>query len=537
MKKLYILLMSVSIISMSSCSDYLDTEPKTQITDENFYKTKADAEKAIVGCYDGLQQVWNSGVAFPVSSEICSDNTFGGTGIADSWSYQVLDEFDLSIAPSENNIFNENWKAYYAGIYRCNKLLSKMDQINWNGDTEYRDYIEAQARFLRAYMYFDMVRLWENIPLITVPTEENVPQSAVDDVYKLIAEDLLFASKINSEAYSSNWAESNDGRVNKWAAKSLLARVYLFYTGYYGKSDLVGIVSKSDALTGLEDVINNGGYNLLTDYATLWPGSASYKKNLDKDETKYAGKGNAETVFAIKYNYTSNYDGQTDGNNWLVMLGLRQVTAYPYSKGWGACTVVSNLWNSFETNDQRRNLSIINITTEKITPEIKDQRDYTGFSNKKYTPIATIVNGVVMDAVEALGAVNFMIGQYQDYVSIRYSDVLLMAAELGSANAQTYFDNVRKRSGLTSKPVTVDNIMEERRHEFAFEGHRYYDLLRMGIDKAAQTLATNTTVMNGGVNKSKVILSSNVLKTRGFQQIPQDQIIQSNNVLKQNSGW
>lgn len=529
--------MSVGIISLSSCSDFLDAEPKTDITDENFYKTKADAEKAIVGCYDGLQQVWSAGVAFPVSSEICSDNTFGGTGIADSWSYQVLDEFDLSIAPAENNIFNENWIAYYAGIYRCNKLLSKIDQIAWNGDTEYRDYIEAQARFLRAYMYFDMVRLWENIPLITVPTEDNVPQSPVEDVYKLIAEDLLFASNIESEPYSGAWAEKNDGRVNKWAAKSLLARVFLFYTGYYNEPDLVGVVSKEDVLSGLEDVISKGGYSLLTDYATLWPGSAAYKKNLDKDETKYAGKGNAETVFAIKYNYTSNYDGQTDGNYWLVMFGLRQVTAYPYSKGWGACTVENSLWSSFETNDLRRNLSIINIATEKITPDIKDQKDYTGFSNKKYTPISTIVNGVVMDAVEALGAVNFMIGQYQDYVSIRYSDVLLMAAELGSSNAQSYFDEVRKRAGLTSKPVTIDNIMEERRHELAFEGHRFYDLLRLGINKAAQTLATNTTVKNGGINTSKIIEASNVLKTRGFQQIPQDQIIQSNNVLKQNSGW
>lgn len=537
MKKLYIFLLSFGLLGLNSCSDYLDDGPRTQTTDENYYKTKADAEKAIIGCYDGLQQVWSAGIAFPVMSEICSDNTFGGTGIADSWSYQVLDEFDITVAPSERNMFNENWKAYYSAIFRCNKLLSKMDQIDWKDDTEYKNYIEAQARFLRAYMYFDMVRIWENIPLITIPTEENLPQAPVDDVYKLIAEDLVFASGATSDSYSAAWAEKNDGRVNKWAAKALLARVYLFYTGYYNKSDLVGIVSKSDVLNGLEDIIQNGGYQLLEDYATMWPGSASYKKNLEKDETKYAGKGNSETVFAIKYNYTSNYDGQTDGNHWLVMLGLRQVTAYPYSKGWGACTVPTEFWNAFDAKDERRDLSIINITNEKITAEIKDQREYTGFSNKKYTPISTIVNGKVMDAVEALGAVNFMIGQYQDYVSIRYADVLLMAAELGSGNAQTYFDRIRKRAGLASKPVTQENIMNERRYEFAFEGHRFFDVLRMGLDKAAKTLAINTTVMNGGLNSSKVIKGENILKTRGFQQIPQDQITQSNNVLKQNSGW
>lgn len=537
MKKTYIYLLAISLFSFNSCSDFLDSEPKKQITDENFYRTKADAEKAIVGCYDGLQQVWNEGIAFPVMSEICSDNAFGGTGNADGWAYQVLDEFDLSVAPAEKNMFNANWKAYYKALYRCNMLLSKMNQIDWEGDDAYRSYVEGQVRFLRAYMYFDMVRTWENIPLVTVPTTENIPQAAVDDVYKLIAEDLKFTTKMPSEAYSTAWAEKNDGRVTKWAAKALLARVFLFYTGYYNKTDLVGVVNKTEVLNGLEDVISNGGYILLADYATLWPGSASYKKNKNKDNTNYAGKGNSETVFAIKYNYTSNYDGKADGNNWLVMLGLRNKTVYPYSKGWGACTVPAAFWNKFETNDKRRELSVINIAQEKIEADIKDQREYTGYSNKKYTPISTIVNGKVMDAVEALGAVDFMIGQYQDYVSIRYADVLLMAAELGSPNAQNYFNQIRSRAGLTTKPATIENIMAERRAEFAFEGHRYWDLLRQGVNEAAQTIATSVTVQNGGVETQKIIKAENIVKTKGFQQIPQDQITQSNNLLKQNAGW
>lgn len=536
MRKIY-LFITVSMITFCSCSDFLDSEPQTQQTDINFYKTTKDAEKAIVGCYDGLQQVWTSGVAFPVMSEICSDNTFGGTGNADSWIYQVLDEFDLSIAPAEKDIFSDNWEAYYNALYRCNMLLSKMDQIDWQGDNDYRDYVEAQARFLRAYMYFDMVRIWENIPLIITPTSDNVPQALVDDVYKLIAEDLKFTASISTESYSAAWAAKNDGRANEWAAKALLARVYLFYTGYYNKSDLVGVVTKSEVLAGLEDIIAKGGYKLVSDYASLFPASASYQNNKENDNTQYAGKGNSETVFAIKYNYTSNYDGKVDGNHWLVMLGLRNITAYPYSKGWGGCTVVPSLWSKFDYNDPRRELSIINIAQEKITPEIKDQREYTGYSNKKYTPISTIVDGKVMDAAEALGAVNFMIGQYQDYVSIRYADVLLMAAELGSPSAQTYFDMVRTRVGLNSKSVNSQNIMDERRLEFAFEGHRYYDLLRSGLNKASQAIAISTTVQSGGAVTNKIIKAQNLLKTRGFQQIPQKQITQSNNVLKQNPGW
>jgi tRNA A37 threonylcarbamoyltransferase TsaD len=130
-----------------------------------------------------------------------------------------------------------------------------------------------------------------------------------------------------------------------------------------------------------------------------------------------------------------------------------------------------------------------------------------------------------------------MIGQYQDYVVVRYADVLLMAAELGSANAQSYFDQVRLRAGLTSKAVSAANIMDERRFEFAFEGIRYWDLLRQGIQTAANTIAESTTVLNGGVATSKQIKKENIIKTRGFQMIPQTQVSLSDGVLIQNEGW
>lgn len=536
MKSIYLLVLG--LLSLTACSNFLDSEPTSQISDENFYRTKADAEKALIGCYDGLQAVWSgSSVAFPVMSEVCSDNCYGATGNGDNYVYDIIDHFDPSLEPAQKNIFGDTWKAYYKAIYRCNTLISKIGQINWENDDTYRASVEGQVRFLRAFMYFDMVRTWENIPLAKTPSSDNLPQAPVDSVYKLIAEDLKAASEIPGTAWNAAWAATNDGRATKWAAKALLARVFLFYTGYYNRPDLVQVASKNDVLTGLEDVIANGGFSLLDDYATMWPASAAYQKNLNDDATKYAGKGNSETVFAVKYNYTSNYDGKTDGNHWLVMLGLRNNTNFPYSKGWGACTVTPELWNAFSNNDKRKKLSIIDIKGENLTADTKDQRDYTGYSNKKYTPIATKVDGKVMDAVEALGAVNFQIGQYQDYVAVRYADVLLMAAELGSANAQGYFDQVRSRAGLGSRAVTKDNILEERRLEFAFEGIRYWDLLRQGLNMAAQKIAVSTTVSNGNVPTPKIIKAANLIATRGFQQIPVDQITQSGNVLKQNAGW
>lgn len=534
--KLYIIAV-LSTLLVGGCSEsFLDSEPIVELTSGNFYKTKRDAELAINGCYDGIQVLYSNGVALPVLSEVLSDNTFGATGKTDNYSYQLFDEFDLQRSPADVDVLNGNWEAYYAAIFRCNSLLVKMDQIDWEGDTTYMHSIESQARFLRAYAYFDMVRIWEKVPLVTVPTNENVPQAKPVDVYKVIAQDLAFASENGSETVEP-------GKINKWAAKALLARVYLFYTGLYNASDLAGVVTKAQVLAGLEEVISSGNYGLVEEFKNLWPAASSKTAESGVGlETTYAGKDNKETLFAIKYNITSDYDGNTDGNQWLVMMGLRTQNFVPYGKGWGACTVLKSLYDAYEDDDARKEASIIAIDEEGLDFDNSDQREYTGYSNKKYTPLSAIFedeNGTktVKDVAEGNGATNFMIGQFQDYVVMRYADVLLMAAELGSANAQSYFDEVRGRAGLGSKAPTVENIMQERRLEFAFEGIRYWDLLRQGLDVAANTIALNTTVLNGGLEASKIISKQNILDTRGFQIIPQTQISRSGGLLLQNEGW
>ena len=120
---------------------------------------------------------------------------------------------------------------------------------------------------------------------------------------KDIAEDLVFASNnLPAGAYTS----VPGGRITKWAAKSLLGRVYLYYTGYYAATDLAGVVTKAQALGHLEDVIATSGHGLLDDFSTLWPAASV---------DKYAGESNKEIVFSVKYTYTSDYDGNTDGNH------------------------------------------------------------------------------------------------------------------------------------------------------------------------------------------------------------------------------
>ncbi|MET0945918.1 MAG: RagB/SusD family nutrient uptake outer membrane protein [Flavobacterium sp.] len=524
MKNTYLYIFCLGLLSLGSCS--LETEPLTQQTDTNFYKTTDDAYTALVGCYDGLQVATGAGgMGVPVISEVMSDDCFGGTGASDGYGYAAIDEFDISRSPSDVDLLNNNWVAYYKAIYRCNILLLKMDQIEWNGNTELRKTYESETRFIRAYLYFEMVRLWGNIPLLTAPSTDNIPQANPDDVYKVIAEDLVFASdNLPSVAYNA----TTSGRVTKWAAKSLLGRVYLYYTGYYGKNDLAGIVTKAQALGHLENVIANSGHGLVADFSTLWPAASV---------DNYAGENNKEIVFSIKYTYTSDYNGNTDGNHWLVMFGMREFSSYPYGRGWGV-TVNSKLWNAYNATDTRRVATVIGIQEENIAfNKIDNQREYTGYYNKKYTPMVD-ENGV--DLPITMGSQFWDISQFQDYVVLRYADVLLMAAELGSGNAQAYFDEVRRRAykeNFAALPVNADNILKERHLEFALEGVRYWDLLRQGIGKASSTIAETTTLLSGGVAGPKTISAAKIQATKGLQQIPNTQITLSSGVLKQNAGW
>lgn len=535
--RLNIVIILALTLGFSSCMDgFLSTESMTRLLDENFYSTIADAEMALIGCYDGYQRTSSNGnMAFYVVSEVLSDNCFGGTGHTDNREYQALDRFDISQSLSSNNIFNGTWTDYYAAIFRCNTLIGKLDGIDFSSDESARGRIEGETKFLRALLYFDLVRLFENIPLLETPTTENVPQAAPSDVYKLIASDLKYAAQnIPTDAYPKAKAQENDGRVTPYAAKALLARVYLFYTGYYAKDDLG--VTKVEVLQGLEDIIASGEYDLVPDFASLWP-AASYVPNAADntlDKSGYAGMGNAETIFAQKFNSTQDYNGMADGNRWLVMMGLRNTNFSPYGRGWGACTVNPLLVSAFDNNDTRKTASIIDIQKEGIESsfDLKDQREYTGYSVKKYTPTA------FPDGASDTGGENdFQISQDQDFVLIRYADVLLMAAELGSANAQTYFDQVRSRAGLGSKTATIDNITEERKFEFAFEGIRYWDVLRQGISKASTIIAQTQTVQSGASPDQIEIKAENIIKTKGFMQIPNTQITLSKNVLKQNEGW
>lgn len=531
-------------LTAGSCADsFLDVSSKTESTTGNFYKTEGDAWRALIGCYDGWRQVSSSpGVGFYVASTVMSDECYGATGQGDGYGYQLIDGFDQARSSSDQNVYEQDWKVYYAGVYRCNELIAHEEQINWTDETNVRGQYMGECHALRALLYFDMVRLWENIPLFLEPVNENREQANPDDVYAAIVADLKNA--IENIPADANLGTENSGRITKYAAEAMLARVYLFYTGYYQK-ELAG-VSKADIVSYLDDVVSSGQYELVPDFKSLWPAASLVPKGADAwdpELSTYAGSANKEVVLAQKFTPTQDYNGNNDSNRWQVMLGMRSINWAPYGKGWGACTVTTPYVGKFG-NDPRLTPSVINTSKDGVTESadyaagVKDWREFTGFCIKKYSPIA-FANG--LNASRPDGTGDFQITNSQDWLIMRYADVLLMVAEVGgvpSKTAQAALDEVRARVGLGSIPATFDNIMNERALELAFEGHRYWDLLRQGIDKAADAICASAgPAKTAGLDVNVSYDRSKIIATRGFSQIPVNQITLSNGVLKQDAGW
>lgn len=548
------LILSVAaMFGMSSCADsFLDVSSKTESNTDNFYKTEGDAWRALLGCYDGWRQVSsNPGVGFYIASTIMGDETYGGTGVGDGRNYQLIDRFDLNESPSDLNVYSGDWKVYYAGVYRCNELITRDGQIEWKDEAKHSLYM-GEARALRAIMYFDMVRLWGNIPLFLEPSSENRAQADPAEVYAHIFDDLRFA--IANIPANANVSESDNGRITKYAAESILARAYLYYVGYYGKEpgftpeggEPIGNVTKTEALAAVEDVISSGYFELLPDFKTLWPAASLVpipnENGWDTEKSTYAGDANKETVLAMKFTPSQDYNGNNDSNRWLVMMGMRSsLTKAPYHYGWGACTVTSTYLAKFENGDSRLEASVIDIAGEGINTlpsfqaSYNDWREYTGYTVKKYTPLAY---GNGNPGTNPDGTMGFQECNPQQWTIMRYADVLLMAAELGSPNAASYMHMIRSRAGLGDIAVNQSNIMAERARELAFEGIRYWDLLRQGIDVAADAICASAGTAFDGGRKINVTYNRNkIIECKGLSQIPEDQLTLSNGVLKQNSGW
>lgn len=543
----YIFSAAIGILLTTACSDFLDSNPITSLVESNYYKTEADAGTALVGCYDGLQNIWvKNDHTPPVTSNIMSDECFGGTGTGDGFGFQLIDEFDLDRSPSDVNMYNSVWASKYKALYRCNMLLSKLDQIEWTSDDN-RNRVEAEARFIRAYIYFEMGKLLGNIPLVLTPLtpeEANVPQATAEELYAAIEEDLLFASEhaaLKNEPWTVEWATVSDGRVTVYAAKSMLARVFLFYTGYHNKTTLPNGTDKAKVTEYLLDVYTSG-HGLVDNYNELWPAASSVRDATAEPillSTTYVGEGNKETVWAVKFNSSGTW-GNFDGFASMRMIGLRSGSVKSFGNtvygdgSWGACPVTPTFVSTWPGTDPRKAWSVMDVANEGMTMSDKhDQREYTGYFPKKYICLG---NGT--QNIYAAQSLDFQWNQYTDLLVIRYADVLLMLSEL--TEDAKYMNEVRDRVNLSAIAYSVDALREERKYELAFEGIRYWDLLRYdhSLQYAADAVSFSGTVADGAkATVTKTIDGQRLIDCKGLSQIPNTQIGLSNGVLKQNPGW
>jgi len=486
-------------------------------------------------------------------SEFASDDAFGGGG-PDDRSCRVIDRMDMSYNSSDVSFMSGLWSDYYKGINRCNQLLMQIDEIDFSS-TDARNAVEGEVKAIRGLEYFDLVKLFENVPLLTVPTSEIVAQAAPDSVYAQIVSDLKFAADNIPEGYYKDKSTSL-GRINRYAAGAMLARVYLFYDGVYNNNQrgtMPGGLTAENALKYCEDAIKSGQYSLESDFKDLWPAASTTASSPDDGWKTTYKEASDEILWVVKFNNDQDWTNDNiNGNRFIVDMGVRNISdgsCAPYGNGWGQGTITRGAYQLFQSGDTRRDASIIDLTLSGAydTQITTDAMDATGYVNEKYCPLI-YSDGSSIPVAQAVGetsGANFQTTQDQDWILMRYSDVLLMAAELGSAKAMEYFNQVRERAfgnkehNLSSAP-TVQQIWDERRVEFLGEGLRYWDLRRQGLDAfVAAQLKQGQVVYNNTVAEdiSSSFKEANFREKRGFWQIPNDEISLSGGVYKQNAGW
>ena len=504
------------ILVFTACSkDFLERNPLDQEVTTNYYQTETDAIQALVSVYDVLGYDETPGVSwapFLTVADILSDDAFaGGSDANDGMDENELNTFNI---PPTSKIAHAIWIKNYVGIYRANLLLEKIDQIA--ASAEFKSRVTAECKFLRAYFYFEQVRFFENIPLLTKtisgPSEYSQPQSAPAAVYNQIATDLVEAINGLPQVILANEA----GRASKWAAGALLARVYLFYNGVYNADLQAGstVVNQGVALAYLEDLITSSGHDLLPDYTQNF---------------KIAGEHSVESVFEISHGDTPawwdwQYVRGGEGNLAAQMQGPRVTGSLKWNRGWSFATVNQKLVNDL-ANDPRLTHTV--LFQNELDGSLSKGYQHTGYFSEKYSSDA-----------EHWGADGqFELNRTCNFRVIRFSDVLLMAAELGSPNAQQYLDRVRTRVGLPSVPATPENIFKERRLELSLEGIRYFDVVRKGMAFANQEFTVVGLRGPDYVGDQQLFDVNFNSNTRGFLPIPQSEIELSGGLFRQNTGY
>ncbi|MEI6888935.1 MAG: RagB/SusD family nutrient uptake outer membrane protein [Bacteroidales bacterium] len=468
MKKINIYLISLTLgaLILSSCSkSWLNVDPKGTTLESSYYKNAEEAFNGLVSCYDPLgTECWGSDVyACKVGAlNSASDDCYaGGASSTDVPTWQAWNNYTVNPAVGIQAAF---WGRNFTGVYRVNTLLSKLPNVPMNDSIKAR--FTAECKFLRAFFYFDLVRLFKNVPLFTAPLAPkdyfDVLQVKPEEIYAQVEKDLNEAIPFLPAAVP----KIENGRVTKMAAIALLGKVILYQNNE----------SRMLEAANLFEIVNSSpNYALLADFGQIF-----------RPDNKF----NSESIFEIVHTSKAMMGWESwpnfEGSIYTQMCGPRAYVGPTYVASWGFNPLTPELI-ALMKNDPRYKYTMVNIDSMKLAGVCSYEKGYqnTGYFVAKYAPLKEFYSTIGGDP---------MLNYPNDIMEIRLADTYLMEAEAlvrgggDQGKAQIYLDMVRTRVKLPSVPATLDNIYKERRLELATEGHRWFDLVRTG--KAAAALAS-----------------------------------------------
>jgi hypothetical protein len=506
MKKILIILFAL-VLGLIACEDELDQAPISDLSVAGFFRNASDFEQAVNGIYHSLRGVPARGMNL---SDIRSDNfyAYSSMGVRE---WDPVTAFAKTLATS--TYMDDAWNANFEGIMRANTVLENIKEKGIPDATpELKNRLEGEARFLRAFFYFELVRWFGKVPLIdhlVTPTEAlDIPRSSVTDIYNLIIPDLQFAIDNLDDYYPKG--NANIGRATKNAARGILARVYLTRSGpdYGIEGPGVGANEYGLALDLLNDIIASGHYRTIENYADVFA---------DDNEN------NDEVIFDIQFasnqgGIGTDFPGEFAGRAWWNSVAI------PWDIALETKDVSEDMINLYDTADQRFD---VNIQLEIVDVASGDTT---------YDP--TCIKYCSRDPnYWGVDRFDFPI----NFIVLRYPDVLMMKAECilnGATGTQgevnQIVNDVRDRAGLNPLPgdITLDDLMAERRTEFFGEGLRWHDLVRSGkvldvinawipVEDIRQMLRTNYPIQAYNI----------------IYPLPQEQIDVKKDLYEQNPGY
>lgn len=493
--KLKYILLGLGLLSMSSCNKLLDVKPYDFSSGDNYYENEGQVLRAVNGVYSRLQGLYTSD--FWAMTEMISDNTNYQYDETDRGAQQ-REEIDEFLITSSNNYVNTAWVNLFGIIQQANVIISRIDQVPFADEKIKLQYL-GEAKFIRAFSYFHLVRLFGELPLhlkeVANPSEAftDGKKATVDEVYTAIIQDAKDAIASLPPGYDP----ANLGRATKGAAYTLLGDVYLTRKQY------------AEAVTNFTEVTKLG-YSLMPDYASCFSPTS---------------KNNAESVFEIQYDQSV----EGENSNFIYMFGPRnaKMKLVGFSGNLGGSNIPTpSIYDAYEAGDNRRDKSI---------------EFFTDPSNSKF-----------QESVAFGGKIPFIKKFYhspypedgrsnENWPIYRYGHVLLLLAEAqneaGSGDPYANLNLVRKRAGLKplsglSKDALREAIAKEQRVEVAFEDHRWYQLLRTG--KAIEVMTVHGTAEKKRLSRLSAA-SYNIQSYKLLFPIPQREI--QINGIEQNPGW